>query len=196
MSLERPEHEPGVLPQPSQTVVQALKSIHPGLTVIRSKWALNYQSCKPHKNLKTGKPQIRPRYWVCLENHKGRNHVLFPVEDEKRNFLPLDMRTVARIKNDIGFQARSDAEAARMVEEKEEQYKQQLEKDSKERRRRWAENNKQALRDAQRSVEEGRLSTGPKVRDEKIFSYSKQTNKTSGKSNIVLSNEEFGLEFE
>lgn len=83
-----------------------------------------------------------------------------------------------------------------MVEEKEEQYKQQLEKDSKERRRRWAENNKQALRDAQRSVEEGRLSTGPKVRDEKIFSYSKQTNKTSGKSNIVLSNEEFGLEFE
>lgn len=180
----------GSLPAPPQSVLDGVKGIHPGLSIVRSHLKLWQTSGKPMRNPGTGECFVQPRYWVVLND--GERHVfLFPVQTPNGDFMPADGRIVARLGTDIGRVTQDPAKLDAMLEDirrkKEEASKRKL----ADRKQAVLEENKYAWRDAVRNLEHGETRT--QVRDERIFSYPGQTNRTSGRDSVQPDAKELGI---
>ncbi len=189
------EKHPGGLPAPSESVLAALRGIHPGLYVVRSQYALNTFSGQMYVDPRTNEPMERPRYWICI-NHRGQKSPLFPVQTPEGEYMPLDMRVVRRVGTDLGVaydsfeeQCRAEDEADRLKEEK-------RQGDERDRVRRWAENNRQALKAAVANARDGKVASHPvsKMRDPVLYSYTGQPIRSSSFNTVPMSAKERGLD--
>src|SRR3990167_8272860 len=141
------EQHIGGLPAPSESVLAALRRIHPGLYVVRSRYALDQLTGRTVVDARTQDPIERTRYWICIE-HRGQKSTLFPVQTPEGEYMPLDMRTVRRVGTDLGHAYDSFDEMC-AAEDAAELLKEEKRKEGeRDRVRRWAENNRQAMRAA------------------------------------------------
>lgn len=191
MRLRQETLNPGTLPEPPKSVLQGLRSIDPGLDIVRSKLWLNTFTGKPHRHAVTGECVVRPRYWVVLHDSQ-RTHILFPVQSPEGHWMPADGRIVHRIANDIARECGHDGDkvADRMAENEREK-KAKFDKDKAERRLEMLEENRGAWRDAHRNMEHGEIR--PNIRDEKIISYPNQPIRSTGKDTVTPDAQELGI---
>lgn len=189
------EQYPGGLPAPSESVLAALRGIHPGLYVVRSQYALNSLTGQVFVDPRTQEPLERPRYWLCI-SHRGQKSPLFPVQTPEGEYMPLDMRTVRRVGTDLGVaydsfeeQCRAEDEADRLKEEK----RVESERD---RVRRWAENNRQAMKAARENARNGVVASHPmtRMRDPVIYGYDGQIARSTRHNTVPMSAKERGLD--
>lgn len=184
----------GGLPAPSESVLAALRGIHSGLYVVRSRYAVD-QDGKVIEDPRTQKPIERPRYWLCID-HRGKKSALFPVQTPEGEFMPLDMRTVRRVGTDLGH-AYDSFEAQCAAEDEADRLKEQKRQESeRERVRRWAENNRQAMRAALENARRGVVSAHPatRMRDPVIYGYDGQAVRSSRFNTIPKTAKERGLD--
>lgn len=182
----------GGLTEPSQSVVAALRGIHPGLFVLRSRFQLDQSSGRPLHDEK-GEPIDRPRYWVAID-HRGQKSLLFPVESPEGEYMPFDMRVVRRLGTDIGFVSDTVEEQWRLLEEQEAKKEEARAGDERERFRRFMENNKPAWRQAMENLKAGRSAAGPRVRDPVIYGYDGQAVRSSRFNTVPMSAKEQGID--
>ncbi len=188
------EITPGELPAPSESVLAALRGIHPGLYVVRSRYALNQQG-EVVVDPQTQEPIEIPRYWVWID-HRGKKSPLFPVETPEGDFMPVDMRTVRRVGTDLGIASSTMDEMWRAIEEHDEQREEQRQDSERERVRRWVENNGPALRRAVQNARDGVVHSHPmqRMRDPVIYGYDGQALRSSSFNTIAKSAKERGFD--
>lgn len=178
------------LPEPSKDTLRQLQEICRDLFVIRSRWILNWQTLQPYEHPVTKQRVERPRYWVCVKTH-GKYSVLFPIESPTREYMPFDVRTIQRIKTDIG--RLSLEEQDRILEAAEDRRDEANEKAEAERKLRFYENNKPAFRDALANAQSGVISKPTRTRDGKLFSYPGQESH-GGSGQVILTPKERGID--
>jgi hypothetical protein len=141
-------------------------------------------------------PIYYPRWYVCLDNQFGA-HVLFCVETDDKQWMPLDMRVIWRIRGDIARQpGMTEEKANNLVEEAQRQKKnaamQQIHDDEAD----FAEANKKKIAQALAEPESEANNLSHTVREAKAFSYAGKSNfrSTSEQSGVKLTPEELGWE--
>lgn len=189
------EQHTGGLPAPSESVLAALRGIHPGLYVVRCQYALRTDNGQIYINPHTNEPMERPRYWVCI-NHRGQKSPLFPVQTPEGEYMPLDMRTVRRVGTDLGIATDSFEAMCRAEDEADQLAEQKRQESERDRVRRWAENNRQAMRAALENARNGKVSSHPmeKMRDPVIYGYDGQAVRSSSFNTVPKTAKERGLD--
>ena len=181
------------LPVASETILQALKSIHPGLFVRRAGYALDHTTGEVAPDPITKEPIDRPRYWIWIDN-AGRRSPLLPVETPEGEYMPLDMRTVRRIGTDLGIATDSIEELWAEVEKHEAKKEEARAESERERFRRWIENNKPAWRSAMQNARDGKVAPTRRMRDPVIYGYDGQAVRSSSLNTVPMSSRERGFD--
>lgn len=177
----------GGIPKPSIHIEKELKSLNPRLHVVRSKYMIDSNG-RMHKD-GNGNPIVKPRYWVALGDE-----VLFPVESPEGEFLPVDQRLLFRLRSDVG-RSMSPKEITELLKARSIEEKEKSEFEASEMRRRLAENNRPAWKRAQENALNGVFSApGEDRRDEKLFSYPGQVNRSAGRMSVKKSAKEQGID--
>lgn len=187
------ERYPGWLPEVSPVVASALRGIHPGLYVIRSKFALD-QSDGSIIHVK-GEPIERTRYYVCID-HRGNKSVLFPVESPSGEYMPCDRRVVERVGTDLGIATESIEELWSAVDAHEAKQEEQRAESERERMRRWIENNPGAWKSAIANLKNGvaAVPRQARMRDPVIYGYDGQAVRSSHHGTVPMSARDLGLD--
>jgi hypothetical protein len=189
------ELHPGGLPAPSESVLAALRGIHPGLFIVRSRYALNQQG-QVVVDPKTQEPIEIPRYWVWID-HRGAKSPLFPIETPEGDYMPCDMRIVRRVGTDLGIATRTFGEMCSALDQQEEAKEEKRQKSESERFRRFVENNGPAWRRAMDNLRNGVAAPrAPRVRDPVIYGYDGQAVRSSHFNSVPLSAREMGIDTE
>ncbi len=189
------EQHTGGLPAPSESVLAALRGIHAGLYVVRSRYALDQLTGKIVVNAQTQEPIERPRYWLCID-HRGQKSPLFPVQTPEGEYMPCDMRLVRRVGTDLGVACESFQEMCAAEDEADRLKEEKRQESERERVRRWAENNRQAMRAAQENAKNGVVASHPmtRMRDPVIYGYDGQAVRSSRFNTVPKSAKERGLD--
>lgn len=203
------ERYPGGLPEVPPAVAAALKGIHPGLYLIRSRYALDQTTGEiRHDALK--KPIEKPRYWVCID-HRGKKSLLFPVETpctceprcEARGpnctggeYMPCDRRVVERVGTDLGIATETIEGMWAVLQAAEEKKEADRQESERERFRRWIENNKGAWRSAMENYQRGIIAApkAARMRDPVIYGYDGQAVRSSRHGTVPMSGRDLGLD--
>lgn len=183
--------DPGSLPEPPRSVLEELKGIHPGLTVVRSRFYLD-KTGNPLLNARTGEPRIEPLYWVALDEGERRSF-LFPVTTPEGEFMPVDRRLVRRIGTDIARVTRDPEKLERMLQDISRKREEKAEQEREDRRKSFVEENKPAFREALKNAESGIVAPSREKRDEKIYSYKGQPVRSRGLGTVEKSASEKGI---
>ena len=187
------ERYPGGLPEVSPAIATALRGIHPGLYVIRSRFALDQTDGQIlHEK---GEPVERPRYWVCIEN-RGKKSLLFPIETPEGEYLPCDQRVVRRVGTDLGIATDSIEELWAAVVAHEDQKEEARKESERERMRRWIENNPGAWRSAIANLKNGVVSAPrqARMRDPVIYGYDGQAVRSTRHGTVPMGARDLGLD--
>jgi hypothetical protein len=168
--------------KPDRAVVAEIKRIDPTIYPVWRIWHMDQITGAPLQT-SDGRRFKNPQWYIVKECRDGRSRVLFTAPY-------LDGRVPRRLRADAGRHLRHqdinlilDEQAARAKERNEASYDQQ-QKD-------FIAANRKKLR----TVFEGdNLKRPIRKRDEKIISYSKQTQHTSGRESIVPDSKELGFE--
>lgn len=189
------EQYTGGLPAASGSVLAALRGIHPGLYVIRSRYALEQSTGEIAHHPRTKEPVERPRYWVCID-HRGKKSLLFPIETPEGEYLPCDQRVVWRVGTDLGIATESIEELWAKVQAHEDQKEEQRKSSEKDRFRRWIENNPGAWRSAISNLKNGVFSApkAARMRDPVIYGYDGQAVRSSRHGTVPMSGRDLGLD--
>lgn len=189
------EQHTGGLPAPSESVLAALRGLHRGLYIVRSLYALNSLTGAVVEDARTGKPIEKPRYWLCID-HRGAKSPLFPVQTPEGDFMPVDMRLVKRVGTDLGIACESFQAMCAAEDEAELAKEQKRQGDERDRVRRWAENNRQAMRAALENAKNGQVASHPstRMRDPVLYSYDGQPVRSSSFKTVPMSAKERGLD--
>lgn len=188
------ERYPGGLPEVSPTVAAALKGIHPGLYLIRSRYALD-QATGEIRHDALQKPIERPRYWVCID-HRGKKSLLFPVQTPEGEYLPCDRRVVDRVGTDLGIATETIEGMWAVLEAADQQKEEKRQENERERFRRWIENNKGAWRSAMENYQRGIIAApkAARMRDPVIYGYDGQAVRSSRHGTVPMSGRDLGLD--
>lgn len=187
------ERYPGGLPEVPPAVSSALRGIHEGLYVIRSRFALDQTTGEiAHEK---GEPVEKPRYWVCID-HRGKKSLLFAIETPEGEYLPCDRRVVERVGTDLGIATDTIEEMWAAVEAHEEKKEADRQESERERFRRWIENNKGAWRSAMENLKAGRVAAprSARMRDPVIYGYDGQAVRSSSHGTVPMSGRDLGLD--
>jgi hypothetical protein len=190
------EQHPGGLPAPAESVLTALRGIHPGLYVVRSRYAIDQNTGAVSHGL-DGKPIERPRYWLCIDN-AGKKSALFAVQTPEGEYMPFDMRTVRRVGTDLGIATRTYGEMMAVLDQQDVDREEKRKEGERERFRRFVENNGQAWRAAMQNLKDGRMSA-PKqarMRDPVIYGYDGQVARSTSHNTVPVTGRELGLDVE
>ena len=187
------ERNTGGLPEPSPSVLAALRGIHPGLYVIRSLYALEQSNGEVVHDPATREPVVRPRYWICID-HRGRKSLLFPVEDLEREYLPFDMRVVKRLGTDLGIITETADEMAAAMEAHDLSLEEKRKSSERDRFHRFIDNNGPAWREALENAKQGVISGPKRMRDPVIYGYNGQAVRSSMHNTIPMSAKERGID--
>ena len=182
---------------PDSSIIRELKALDPGLFPHFSEYELDKATGSPLLTA-GGIPILRPRWSIWQEDPKtGQMYFLFYHEDVNkpeadRTFLPLDMRAVDRIRQDLGRQGFSPKQVADMMMNSQKAWRDKREADMQDLREEVLKANKRKITEAMESMD-GR--EGDASRDAKTFSYAGQTTRTSGaERKIEKSDKELGWE--
>lgn len=186
----------GGLPAPPESVVQALKGIHPGLFIVRSRYALD-RNARVVVDPRTEEPVEIPRYWVFID-HRGAKSPLFPVETPEGEFMPCDMRLVRRVGTDLGIATSTYGEMAAALEREDELKETKRQESERERFRRFIENNGPAWRQAMENARNGVVASNPmkRMRDPVIYGYDGQPLRSTSHNTVPMTAAEIGIETE
>lgn len=172
---------------PSAHILRELKRIHPGLFVLPCDYAIDDQGFIHHSVYK-------PRYHVMLHDEHGRDLHLFAVEATNGEFMPLDTRTVLRLKTDISRFEKDPKKIDKLIRDMEAEDRRRVDKQRDEDNLDVLMANRKKISEAIDNMKDGIVDGPAPARDEKIMSYPGQTKRSSGRDNILLSAKEQGYE--
>ena len=175
-------------PSPDPAVVAALKRIEPGLYAVWRNHLFDVQTGRDI--VAVGNKKIRWPRWHIYLSKDGQDHHLFMVEDDERNFLPLDQRVPKKILADAGRHMTPD-QIEDMLRRSEEDRKFRAEQDLLRDHAEFNYDNKHKIEE----VFHGKnLEKGPSqnTRDQTIVSYTGQPIRSSGWDNIPTTAKEEG----
>lgn len=190
------EQHPGGLPEPPESVLRDLRGIHPGVYVIRSRYAIDQNTGKVCEDAE-GKPIERPRYWVCIDN-AGKKSLLFAVQSPEGEYMPCDQRLVKRLGTDLSRAYEKYEQMAAALDQLEADKETKRQESERERFRRFVETNGPAWRSAIANLKEGRFAASKpaRMKDPVIYGYNGQPVRSSSHNTVPMTARDLGIETE
>jgi hypothetical protein len=181
------------LPEPSPSVLSALRGIHPGLFVVRAQHVLDQATGQ--MALTRGEPTEKSRYWVCIDN-RGKKSLLFPIETPEGEYMPCDMRVVKRLGTDLGIICDTADEMWNVLEAQDLAREEKRQSSERDRFKRFIENNggmwRRALENAKNGITQSHARA--RMRDPVLYSYTGQPIRSSSHNTVPMSAKERGFD--